>query len=230
MVRQISIRSHLVTFFLTISIFITGLLLGAVLNQQRLSYLETIGDEQKLEYDSLQTQYLLISTLVKEKNCPGLQTLFYENMASLGESEKKLENYRKDATINKDRYEFLRRDYMLNEVRYWLLSKQVRDYCKEETVDLLYFYAPAEQCADCDAQGIILTYLKKVFGDRLLVFSFDATLKDEPVISILNSNYNITYYPTLIIANKKYEKLIGRDDALKFVCSAYKTKPDACKK
>ena len=82
------------------------------------------------------------------------------------------------------------------------------------------FYETDESCFDCSAQGYVLTYLKNVFGDKLLVFSLDVNF-DEPMIQILKENYGVEVLPTLIVEDKVLSGLTKKEELIKELCSYY---------
>lgn len=227
MVRiRINVRRHITTLILTACIFIIGLLLGLLITSARISYIQNIGKEQRLEYDSLQLQYLYISELLQEQNCPALLKALEENINALEKTRVKLEEFIGAGRQNED-YLILKREYSLAELRYWLLAKQTKEICKKESVSVLYFYSNDEECPDCETQGLILTALKDELKDKLLIFSLDANF-EEPLIAILKESYNITELPAIIIENKKLDGFIKKDELKKEICSYFKTKIKEC--
>lgn len=122
--------------------------------------------------------------------------------------------------INQQDFNNLKREYTLAQVRYWLLAKKAKDVCNRDIISVLYFYSSQNTCQQCNNQGFILTYAKKMFGDSLLIFSFDSGFKEEPLIDLMLKTYNISSYPSLVIGDKKYgftdtNQLIG------ILCSDY---------
>jgi len=48
------------------------------------------------------------------------------------------------------------------------------------------------------------------------------------MISTLQSTYDISNYPSIVIGNDKYEGLTNKDDILKIICPHYSTKVEDC--
>jgi hypothetical protein len=228
MVRRISKQKYLIAFAIAGTIFIIGILVGVLTSNERVRYLEEIGVEQRLDYESIQVQYLYISDLAEEKNCPVLTSTFETTVLLLERSRERLEDYLRQATVDRDQYEILKRDYTLAELKYWLLSKKVKTLCERDIVTVLYLYSDEKTCPDCAKQGMVLTYLKKIFEDKLLVFSLDSDFNKEPMIMILKESFNVTVNPTLVIDDETYQGFMDRDDLLAEVCSRYKEKPEEC--
>ena len=216
--RQISREKYIIAFFLTLGIFLLGLLLGLVIEGKRAAYIESASKEQNLEFSSLQIQYAFIDQLSQEKNCEAVSKTFEENIENL-ESTK----------ISKEDFSALKREYTLAQLRYWLLAKRTKELCGNDIVSILYFFSDVNECPDCDKQAFVLTYLKKKFREKLLIFSFDSKLLEEPMISILKSTYGIDKYPTLVIEDKSYWSFKDTDDILGMICKYYKTEVEDCK-
>ena len=97
-------------------------------------------------------------------------------------------------------------------------------------VSVLYFYS-LKDCTVCPDQGVILTYFKKIFDERLLVFPINVDLeKEEPFIKIMRSRYNITSYPSIVIQEKKHEGVVQKTDLSRLICGAFKTAPLECER
>ncbi len=229
MVReQFRKRRYVLAGILTLMVFLLGLMLGLVIEGKRLQYYQNINQEQRLDYASLQLQYEYINQLKEEKNCPALLKAYDESVKSLEGLRSRLEMYSRQTTINKNEFEMLRREYMLEQVRYFLFAKQAKELCNQDAVTILYFYSSDAICTDCGKQEFILTYLKKKFGDRLLNFAFDER-QDDPMIKMLKQSYDLKTYPSLIISGDKYEGFMSAEDLLGVICGRYVQPPDECK-
>ena len=218
MVRiKLKTKRYLISFLLTLSIFIIGLFVGLYFNQERISYIEDLAFNQKLDYDSMQLQYAYVELIGEENSCLALSKTLETSILSLEDTRIKIEKYSQDFNLDDDKYISLKRQYILAELKYWLLAKKTKEICNRSEVSLIYFYSN-EDCDDCSGQSYILTYLKEFFGNELLVFSIDESFDEEPMVSILKNVYNIKNYPTLIIGDKKLEGLVEKDDLNKLIC------------
>lgn len=225
MVRiQTNKKRHFYALIFTILIFIIGLFFGYTFTKFGYSNIKKINEEQRIEYDSLQLQYLYMIELLETKNCPAAQKTLEKSISALEKARFKLEEYsRRDKSLTS-----LKREYILAELRYWLLAKNTKKICEQDTVSILYFYLPKE-CLECETQGEILTYLKEKLKEKLLVFSIDLSFEQEPMVSIFKEAYNLNKAPTIILEDEKYEGLVKQDKLLKEICYYYKEKPKACK-
>lgn len=225
--RKYDKRRYLLAFFITTLIFVFGLMLGLVIEGARTSYIEEFNKKQALDYTSLQLQYQFIDQLGQEKNCEAISKTFDHTVESLENTRQRLENYNQDATINKEDFDALKREYSLAQLRYWLLAKQTKVLCDMELSTILYFYSTKEKCPECEQQAFILTYLKKRFKDRLLNFAFDGEYDKEPMIKILKDTYKITQFPTIVVNDKRFDGLTQTETILAEICKNYnQTLPD----
>lgn len=221
---EVNIKKHLLTLIFTIAIFVIGLLIGITITQSRTSYLEEIAKSQKLDYESMQLQSLYITSA--NRSCSVLQKALESNLKDLETARAKLENYIEQS--KKENLMLTKREYMLAELRYWILAQKTKETCNQDSVLLLYFYLKEDLCSACSTQGYILTTLKEKFKDRLLIFSLDAEFLEEPLIPIIKENYGFEKAPTIIVQNRKLEGLATLKNLTEVICSEYIKKPDSC--
>lgn len=224
-IRKVSKKRHIFAASLAIIIFLIGLSLGSVINKTRVSFLETSSKEEKLDLESLQVQYLfLTSVLENEKNCLAATKTLDEGIYTLGMLSDKLDKYTKDqAIIDEKEFIPLKREYTLAQLRYWIFAEKIKSVCDYDTVTILYFYSNLG-CEKCRTQSVILSHLKAIFKDKLLNFAFDYDLINEPMISIIRESYSITTTPTLIINGKKYERFHTEEELVRLICESLKEK------
>ena len=212
MVRiEVNRRRYVVALVLTIIVFSLGLLIGYGITGIRLQYTADVEKQQRLAYDSLQVQTLYISNLLERGDCNALAKTLEKNIDDVERTAQKLEDFIKD-TKSKEDYSVLKRQYVISQIRYWLLAQEANKICKKDSVAVLYFYSVNEEgCGDCTTQGVILSYLKEVLKEKLLVFSLDANFNEEPLIGLITGNYNVKKTPALIMNDKLYEGLISKE-------------------
>ena len=227
--RKINKDRYILAFILTSIIFLLGSTLGMLFDNLRVNWAEHESKEQEADYLSLQFQYLYLTTL-KDKNasCMVLHTAIEESMKDLSKSLQTFVTYKEETKINKKEYELVGRRYILDNLRYWLFAKKTKEECDLDVVNILYFYSE-NNCPMCPNQGIILTYFKNVFGDKLLIFPIDVDYElNEPTVTILKSQYKVTTYPTLIIEGKKYEGIVNNKELKKIICDSFKHEEEIC--
>lgn len=228
MVRSISRGKYLLAAVITVTIFLLGMFLGLVVESKRLGYMQDIASRQKLEFGSLQLQYQYISELAQEKSCPAILATFEEYMNTLVEAQERLENYEKEARIDRDEFRLLKQEYTQAELNFWLLSKKVKKVCEKEIVTVIYFYSADEICAECEEQSFILSYLKEVFREKLMVFAIDETLDIEPMVTILKETYGIEKYPSVIVEDTVFHGFTDNQEILDEICAHYSEPIEEC--
>lgn len=220
--RKISRDKYILAGFLTFLIFSLGLSLGFLLDNMRVRWTENANKEREVDYNSLQFQYLYLSTLQEaNESCSVMHTALEKSVVDLGESLGQLLEFQKQTKLNKKDYEVAGRKYLLDNLRYWLFAKKSKEKCRMNIVNVLYFYS-TEVCTDCPKVGTLLTYYKKKLGDSLLIFPIDVDLaQKDVVIDILESRYNVTTYPTLIIEDEKHEGVIPKEELGNLICNSF---------
>ena len=223
---------YLLAAFITAIIFLLGLFLGMTIEGKRVLYIEKTSKEQQLAFEGLQLQYNWITQLSQEKNCPAIFKTFEDYIDKLAKSQERLETYSEEAKLDKADFLNLKREYLQAELNAWLLAERVKTSCNESMMStILYFYSTDRLCPTCGQQALVLSYLKGVFKEKVLIFSIDSSLEQESMIPLLKSIYLIAQYPTLIVDGKKFEGLAAGDELLKEICVNYEKNetPDACK-
>lgn len=227
--RKISREIYITAGIITFIVFILGVGLGFVLTNTRENIIAEQNNLQKLDFESLQLQYLYLNVLSKEQNCPVAQTALQKNLNQIDKTRIQLEGFL--ATIlNENNEDFLnlKREYMISELRYWLLSIQVREICGNENVPILYFYSNND-CGDCVLQGNILTFLKDRYAEKILIFAIDADFDREPGIDIMKVSYGVKTTPALVVDDETYEGLMTKEDLFEIFCEDFKELfPDEC--
>jgi hypothetical protein len=229
--RRVSLERYVVAGIITFLIFILGLSLGFILDYKRVTWIEETSKEQELDYKSLQLQYLYLNTLENtEKSCDVLSNTLRSTLITLSETLNDLEEFKKNTKLNKKEYKVLLRKFTIENLNYWLFAEKSKKSCNMNAISILYFFS-RDNCDICPNQGIVLSYFKSIFGEDLLIFPIDTDLKEEePIISLLESVYDVTSYPTLIIEEKPYRMIVPRDELGKIICNLYKTERSDCER
>ena len=224
-VRKISKERYIVAALITLLIFILGLSFGLIIDYERVRHVDRQNLLQKVNHDSLQLQYLYLSYIPEdEQSCGILRIALEDSISQLAGSLEEVERFQKDSTINKKEFQIIQRKYLIDNLRYWLFSKQLQEICEEDTINVLYFFS-INDCTICPNQGTILSYFKTKLQDKLLVFPINVDLeKQEQFIKILRLQYNVTQLPTLIINGQKHEGVISRNELAQIICDETKNK------
>ena len=225
--REISRERYVAAGVITTFVFLLGIVIGIMADLHKIRYAERISERQDVDFESLQLQYLYLQYLENGQMCPVISKVLENNLRTLQPVLEKLVEYEERNEKNSEDYEILKRKYLIYNIRYYILAKKSREDCNADIVTILYFYS--RDCEICPNQGFILSHLKSILKDRLLVFPIDADYEAEPMVNVLSAQYNVTVYPTLIIWDRKVEGYRTEKEVLEEICPFYRIKPDICK-
>ncbi len=226
--RPYSKRRYIFAFIITLLIFSLGVMFGLVIEGKRVSLITAKSDQEKLDFASLQLQYQYMDYLKEQKNCDQALQSFQDNLEVLENTRIRLENYIRKSSINEEEFRKLKREYMIYQLNYWLFAKKTKEVCKRDEVSVLYIYSDEKTCPDCEKQAFVLTYFRKLFKDKFLVFSFDTNYEEEPMVGILKRVYGIEQYPAIIIEDKVYQGYTDAATILNEVCKLYEGEYPEC--
>lgn len=227
--RETKRSRYFLAFFVTVVIFLLGFLLGMTISSGKIEYLENIYKSQSADYESLQFQYALLETLSEDdpnETCSVISAILENNLKLLGPAQDKIEGYEISGDTNNEDYRIIKRKYMIANLRYWLLAKKSKEICDSDLVSIIYFYN--QNCGSCRDQGFILSQLKNIFAESLLIFHMDAGITEEPLIDILRRSYKVYSFPTLVIEEQTFGEFLSKDDILEKICPLYKNDHPAC--
>ncbi len=218
--RNLKKDKYAVALVISLIIFAFGFLLGTVLDNYKRDYVEDIMKQQEIEFNSLQMQYIYLQNTKGQEKCPVLYQILESNIRTLGPIVNNMLDYEKSKGVNSSEYTYFKRQYLLANLKYLFLSEDIKKTCNSDSVTVIYFFS--NNCDICyKSQGAILSNLKSLFEDKLLVFPVDSDFVQEPMTGLMKNRYNVTVYPTLIINDKKIEHFMSRDDLLQTVCPNY---------
>jgi len=203
-IRSIPRDRFLAAFFLTAFIFVLAILLNNYFNEIRLNRLNSIYNDARIDVMNAEVQYNILS----ENPCLALN---FEPMTNeLFELGGKLTTM--EDRLGKDNEEVLnlKKYYSILEAKQWLFLKKASKECKINTKPILFFYSNEEDCKNCEQQGFVLSYIRKISKD-VYVYSFDANL-DTSAIRALKLTYNITDVPSLVVDDNTYMGFMDADD------------------
>src|SRR3989344_1442058 len=184
--RTISTDKYIIAGIITALIFGLGLTLGLILEDARYGLVQQVNQDQEVRYQSLQLQYLFLSTFQNDNSCPILAATLQETIADLSASLNDVISFEEKKTYDDAQKLSVERRYLLDNLRYWLLAKESKKKFNLDIVSVVYFYR--KDCPACAGQGTILTYYKNLLGDRLLVFPINIDLiEHEPMVKIIQS-------------------------------------------
>jgi thiol-disulfide isomerase/thioredoxin len=223
--RKVSSSRIMVALIIAGLIFCLGITLGFVLDGQRLQWIQYQSQQQKSDYESLQWQYLFLTSVTdKEQTCAVLKVTLEKSITDLSRSLDKIQTYKKNSQINEKDYALIERSYAIDNLKYWLLATKAKKECGGDYVVVLYFFSE-KNCPNCPEQGVLLTYYKQKYDEKLLVFPINLDLEQsETALGILKGVYNITVLPSITIEDKKYEGVVLKEHLGRIICSNFENK------
>lgn len=188
-------KKYLIVLFITVFLFITAMYLSNYFGQKKINQLKLIQDKLAIDILSTETQFSLLADL----SCKNISDSMLS--AELQDLGSKLE-WGQENLGNTEEVTYLKKYYSLLQIKDYLLMKKIADRCKVKSAFILYFYTTAENCSECEREGIVLTELRKTYPE-LRVYSFDYSTDLSAVKSMLNI-YKIedTKLPALVIQDE----------------------------
>ncbi|MBD3259519.1 hypothetical protein GF371_02700 [Candidatus Woesearchaeota archaeon] len=223
-VRKASKTKYLIAAGITAAIFFSGFFLGLVVENKRVDLMDALYKEHTIAFSSSQLQFDYLNEIIGEESCDLVFDSYHRALEDLGKTTERLEKYSETEKINEDEFDMLQREYLLSEIKFWLLARKIKERCHVDMVPVMYFHNKKEFCPDCDEQSFILSYLKKKYGQRLLIFSFSVYETNEPMIDLLKSAHDIKEMPTIIVGEKKFDGFTGKDVLEETICERYVNK------
>jgi hypothetical protein len=184
-------KRYVIVFFITLGLFLTAVYLSNYFNSRKITKLKNIQDAISIDVLSSETQYSLLS----EMSCRNVSESLSDQLGELG---NKLEWGEKNMG-NSEELAYLKKYYSLLEIKDYLLMKKISARCGKKSAFILYFYTTAENCSECEKEGLVLTALREKFPE-LRVYSFDYSINLSAVKAMIDI-YKIkdTALPALII-------------------------------
>lgn len=196
--KKISKKQYLAAFIITTTIFLIGIALGLTFEKAKLDKTEEMVLEESIQLKSfnLQKEFLKQGKI----SCNVISSIIGKNMDNLAHKMSLIESY-SESSWNEEQFKLRLRDYFLTEIEFYNIIKEIENECGESYVKIIYFYDDNKY----DTQGDILSYLKKLYPNKILTFNYLVENNNEPNIEILRENYEIEMYPSLVINEKVYQ-------------------------
>ncbi|MFZ2205178.1 MAG: hypothetical protein WAV23_01135 [Minisyncoccia bacterium] len=189
---QLDWKRYLIVFFITLGLFLTAVYVSNYFSDKKLSQLKNIQDTISIDVLSSETQYALLSEL----SCKNVSdSVLSSELNDLGNKlEWSLQNLGATDEVN-----YLKKYYSLLEIKDYLLAKKISSTCGVKSAFILYFYTTAQNCSECEKQGLVLSSLREKYPE-LKVYSFDFSTDLSAVKAMLDI-YKIqdTKLPAVVI-------------------------------
>lgn len=203
------------TFIISVGIFVIGFLIGSVVEKSLTDDLssKTESIDNSIQQIELENLYLLS---VSNSSCFFLNDLVRKTNNNLDELAGQLSSYDQNKIIfTSSDLVNVKSKYTNLLVKDWLLQKSVSQHCITNSTSILYFYD--RNCVDCIFQGDALTVLKERMKEKLMVFPLDHSL-GLSTVSLLESNFNVTKFPSVVIDEKTYSGVVPFEQLRDNIC------------
>lgn len=202
-------KVYVAVLIITLTILGVGVFIGTELS---LNVIDNV--ENKIKH--LDSQMQSVELLLLADDDPLFCDIYMEKISDIEQENyvigQKLEEMETQGYYNTE----LKKNYFELEMRDYLLSVKAKEQCDYHTPLIIYFYNN-KNCTDCNEQGNELTTARDELSDRnqlIRTYTFDGGINESIVVSSLENKYNITSYPSLIIGNVTYNKLLTAEQIL----------------
>ena len=222
---QIDWKKYVIVFLFTVGLFLSASYVSNYFGNKKIDQLKLIQDKISIDILSSETQFSLLSEL----SCKNISDSIISG--ELGELGRKLEWGQENIGMT-DTVSYLKKYYSLLEIKDYLLTKKISERCKTKSAFILYFYTTAENCSECEKQGLALSALRDKYPE-LRVYSFDYSI-DLSAVKAMLQIYKIedTKLPALVIDENVLTGFHSIDELETRVKESFKlqeTKPEETK-
>lgn len=205
---KINPKIYIYSGIITAMIFVLGVSIGFVLDEGRVSLIQSNLDDLKLEYENLRIQEDIYRTL-NEDSCPLYRDRFVSLDQKASDLSEKFNSFTDINQFQQDKLSDLKNTYTLTNIDLWLQAVKLKTNCNYNITTVLYFYSIGD-CEECIAQGIVLDDLKMENPKNLMIFAIDYNTKLN-VVDLLKENFNITNVPYMIVdETESYDGFVNR--------------------
>lgn len=201
--RNISVSKYAAAFSITALVFILGMFVGQFVGNDKIDRITEIEGKARLNLLGLNVQ----SNLIKQQLCTSDLFSLTEDRSRIGREVDALEKIfgtENPLVLN------LKEEYILLSINQMLLVQEYRQRCNEDFNTIIFFYSNAHNKAEAENQGYVLDYIYGNYNSTVAIYAVDADISNVAV-QTLKDIYNITYYPSLVINDQKYEGLQNRE-------------------
>lgn len=184
------------SLLLTILVFSTGMLLNHFFDFFRIDVINQVIKDHETNSDAYRVEHLF-TTLFEENSCDIMTARFTSLKEEIRKVGADLSTYSRFSLFRKKDYDLLKRQYILLQLRFYALLKQLNLECGQPYLPILFFYQIDQD--ESERQGFILEDLARSYEKELIILSIDKDYQDEPLVPLIAAYYNITKTPAIVI-------------------------------
>jgi len=189
---------------ITAIVFILGILLGSFMESSRIESIREEYKQMEVEWadTKLQTIYFQIldpkfCDIAIEENLNFADRVYEEGL--------KIERYENANKLNdKNELTYEKQRYTLFKIDFWLNSIYLKNKCKANYTNVVYFYLDKPSLVEKSKQetiSLILRDLKNKYGQQMMLIPIPLDL-DLVTVNVIKSTYHIDKFPTILIDEK----------------------------
>ncbi len=191
----------------TLIVFMLGVLLGYVLEEQRTSYIEEKYQVLELKWQDARIQSMYFQNLDYDQCDLAIEGNldFSDEIYELG---KKIDDYEEVNALTGEMILEKKRHALLK-TQFWLNSMILKDKCNSEFVNVVYFFKndpSIEEKQKQYTQSDVLREIKEKYGRGVMLIPLPID-SDISMIEIFKKQYDINEVPTILINEEN--KLVG---------------------
>lgn len=184
------------SLLITILIFSSGVILNHFFDFYRINEIKTVMRNHELDSDAYRVERLF-SEVFDEEACEVMTARFFGLKEEIKKVGADLSTYSRFSIFRKTDYDILKRKYILLQLKFYALLKQLNADCGQPYLPVLFFYTIDED--ESERQGFILEDLANSYKNQVVILAIDKDYKDEPLVPLLVEHYGITRTPAVVI-------------------------------
>ena len=214
----------ILAFFITLSIFLSLLLVGSFLDNKRQQSIDTRFEKMYADVGDMQKILLISGAYNGTVVCQAINTKLNSMDRTMWDAGMKLEQYRVASEEFKtaDYYSDQRKSFNDNEITYLMLLVQIKKQCEYNKPIISFFYQNSKTCSKCDDQSFVLNDIKREQGNNVNIFAFDTDLNLTSV-DIIKNSYGVDEFPCVVINDQKYCGIRSKDFIMSKMCEDLQT-------
>ncbi|MDD5418003.1 MAG: hypothetical protein PHW96_03935 [Candidatus Nanoarchaeia archaeon] len=209
-------NTHITALIISTLLFIVGIMTGALLNREKISYLEETITSLSNTIQDVELQILFLDIAGDKISCEyliGEANKLGDEAGRLGE---KVELYEQNVKLEDTSYKQLKSTYMSILIRDWITLEKIKSSCAGNYTTVLFFYE--QNSVACENQGAVLSYYKELLGNNIMVFALDYSLNHTTINGFVKA-FNINRFPSIVVNMETYEGFKSSAEFKEIICS-----------
>ncbi len=190
--KKFTVSKYIVVLFITTIIFIAGIFVGNYFSDVKLRNIEDMERAFRVQTMAIELQYDFLS----QNPCESLDITPLTD--ELHELSNRLSHMENTLGLNNPTVIRLKEYYSLLGLKQWLFLKRANEECGKNNTLILYFYSNEGDCATCEQQGNVLTYIRRKYP-HVMVYPLDINIHNPALDTIQKTYLDKTKTPILVI-------------------------------